>query len=793
MEQDTTQGEATETAAMPPPFGATEPQHEAHPFAWKNLTGAQQSAAAQLFSLLAGILEEKPAEHEVSPGVFPSVEPVVRTRRNNNVLLIDGKRGSGKTSLLATVLRELCGLPQVGNQNNEGLNFAGTKRILPVAFVDLHPLPASANLLLHLVGALEEVVSEIDEARRPPGGWRGPDEPPWKASGAAASEVRDRWLDLYRVAASSWDGNLERRAANLDAEFYAMELAQAESDRRRLTVIFQRFIDVLCREVKMASKQRIGRFDTSLADKDPLFLIAIDDADLAPGRSTDLLGLLRKLWHPRVAFLLTGDSDLFLALLRQHFLGSILRPLAQLEVSARQIQAQEEAARSLILATSTLERIIPPGHRCVIAELTEQAKLERLCPALRLLKVPVPKPFSPLTLYEYFENENYASAALPSQIRSLNALERQIKALVFEHTSSAGTGSAGLSSPTHSAEGHRVARFMSSLWEHLLEREPLLGEHRHALRQVIRLNEAGGLIVEKGTVACALSSRRLRSRSEGGWTLSVMSNHSLTVTVNRPTSALPLPDPLKGAFKVAVDLVADVESFQFPQGSPVPDGYQVELVTAKWDAMPVSGMRRGFIWPLPDWEDCLSFSILTRAWRKTVALQPRANDLDWLARAFLSLTLAVAETRQADGVVHEWEALADKVVALTLAPGNGAPERPHRNASWAVQRAGLLASPESGLSVEVAGKWLSTLREAFARRRKAKPQRAWEEIRTDLQWWARCEHVRRRWSDDEPVLDSTVRSILARIDTAAEGHPWLSQVGPAATSLEPPSARGGRS
>ena len=43
----------------------------------------------------------------------------------------------------------------------------------------------------------------------------------------------------------------------------------------------------------------------------PRLVVPIDDADMQPRRTVELLDLLRTLWHPQVVFLLAGHEDLF--------------------------------------------------------------------------------------------------------------------------------------------------------------------------------------------------------------------------------------------------------------------------------------------------------------------------------------------------------------------------------------------------------------------------------------------------------------------------------------------------
>jgi hypothetical protein len=767
-----------------PSFTRMDPQQGARPFEWEQLTSAQKQAACRLFGLLRGMLEAPYApsdEGDRRAGFMP----VVRESHANNVILIDGKRGSGKTSLMSTVVREMR-QPFEGGRRGR-LDFDQAGRLLPVTFLAMYPLPPSANLLLYLVGALEEVVCELES--RPADGWRGPDAPPWTAATNQTLLSRDRWMDLYRAAANAWDGNLERRAPNIDPEFYALELGQAERDRRHLSSIFRRFVDALCQDVGEAVHRRSGIWRQVDAGKGaeyrPFFVIVVDDADLAPERSVDLLGLLHKLNHPRVAFLLTGDSNLFLDLLRNHFLGMLLRPLADLNLTTEGWQFQEEAARAVALAGATLERIVPPAHRCHIDELRARERLAQLERALRALTMPHANCW-PENLYDYFEFERYASLALPGEIRTLNALQRTLTDLTGHDS---GRPAAAGQSP-HAAS---IARFVTDLWSDLIEREPYIGRYRDEMRSVVRMTEKQELVVDCGSLKSKMTARRMRVVPNGAWALDVMANH--TVVVSHPESGMVLSDPLKGVFKVAVDLVADFEAFQFAQGSPTPDGFQIEMMVVRWNRMQELGMKRGFTWPLPDWEEVLSFSLLAAAWKERVAMKVwNTANLDALARAFLALVLQVAAELRS--VAHtlagapggqgaagdgeaSWDALARKVVACL--PGSEATERDHRTADWVLGRAGLLAAPEAGLPQEAAGEWLRALQAAFDSSGR------WREAQAAM-CGQRREQIRRRWEAAAPVAELEIDGILQAIDAASPGHPWLAAVRIEKIDPPPPAA-----
>lgn len=77
--------------------------------------------------------------------------------RTNRVMLIDGKRGTGKTSVLVTLVDLWSRTAKRGapDQRDDAVKAAlGSVAVIPTEIVDLQPLPESAHLMLHVCGHL---------------------------------------------------------------------------------------------------------------------------------------------------------------------------------------------------------------------------------------------------------------------------------------------------------------------------------------------------------------------------------------------------------------------------------------------------------------------------------------------------------------------------------------------------------------------------------------------------------------------------------------------------------------
>jgi hypothetical protein len=727
-------------------------RREARSYEWEKLTSQQQVSAQRVGELLEGLLALPVDRENQVRSPLDEILPPLRKNHWNNVILIDGNRGSGKTTLLASILQALSARLRkdagaAPEFFEEGM--LPPERVVPIAFLDLHPLPASTHLLFHLVARFERVVRALEVSGSPPG---EPDAPAWRSSAAKVLACRERWNAFAEVVSTTWHGNLAQRAPNLDTEFYAWELAKIETKRLGITETFRDFVDALCADFTASALQGQS-WDKS---KDPLFLIAVDDVDLVPNRSAEVLDLLRMLWHPRVVFLLTGDSDQLLTVLRNDFMGMLLRPLSNLQVAEERSVREDAASRSLLLARSTLDKIIPPAHRCKIESFSDEEKLGKVSKEFQALKIHTGK--DPEGMHYYFRRDGYAAKALPSQYRSLEDLKAELGRLAKEKKM---------------RPRARVAQAIAGLWQDLLQREPLLfGEERDALREVVRLDENGMLVIDGVVVECSFTGRRVREITQGNRSIALMRSQALRVSLRSKPRAL--PDSINGALKLATNLVADVDDFHFYGESPAPSGFDLEPVVIRWSAPDVPNLRSGFTWPLPDWQGFLSTTLFVDGWNKVVSTHQERpvdeSEISFLARRFLTFVVELAEARRINEPPEalDWSSLAIRIEALAAnGDARGSTERDRRIQSWALGRAGLLAAPEGGLPQRDANLWLAALTQRFNHSVGSSLQSSLLEERRN--------QIKKRW-EGEPPDQSLVNAILLRIDRAHPRFHWVQKI-----------------
>lgn len=151
--------------------GTFEPRPEPAPTPWDELTQEQRHAASQAFGLVAALAAEK------QPASKPWGDHLAQLqhRRKNHVILLDGDRGSGKTTVLVSLLyawgvqRALAtdtdvtvtdGFQALVDQARAG-------HVVPLRILDLRPFPDSRELILSIAGRLERVIRMLEESRRP--------------------------------------------------------------------------------------------------------------------------------------------------------------------------------------------------------------------------------------------------------------------------------------------------------------------------------------------------------------------------------------------------------------------------------------------------------------------------------------------------------------------------------------------------------------------------------------------------------------------------------------------------
>jgi hypothetical protein len=747
-----------------------QPRPEARPLKWTDdttteLTDDQKDAARRACKLLNALAEK--AQKKGSEGLtgVDLFLPLIDAERYNHVVLIDGGRGSGKTALLITLLNAWAhGVRsesrddrryrdetfQPGKEFEELLRPRG--RIVPVGLIDLQPLPRSTHLILHIASQFHRLVEAIEQSNGS-GVERNRERVPWHAVADSESKSMAQWRSFLRATASGWDGNLVQRKASLDPDAYALELEEAERQRLDVMSSFRKLLDSLVDDYKVFRG----------SNEPPLFVVAIDDADMNPARSVELLDLVRALWHPRVAFLLTGDSKVFMRVLGAHVFHDLYSPLKGFRTSEFTDTLCGTPSEVTDLAAQMYEKAIPPEQRCGLRPLGPSERFSRLLNVLEQFKAPEHR-FELDSLAEYFTVQAQAQAGFPERLRSLIDLRQRLAGLL---------------------------------------EEPQKQPHELTLQaiNILALSSAGNDAVTHTPAVSDLTWRPVNASSvrvhlNDRFDIVLHFGGQFSGTTARSTSS---PEMIASAI-LAIDAVT---------GLPRPTqnhlglgGFLVRVVYRAERPTPPH-----ISWPLPDWETLLDYALLAWCWEQVTHLNqaPRTKaeeitkDMGILARNYLATVIGVIELandlssirtevksnvlysleelgKSIRAVTPSWEELAARAANLIKRPLNR--DRYSPDEAWVLGRAGLLAAPESGLDPEDANAWLGSL--------KASLGSMWNNA-TRLLTAQRTTRVRvalgLSMSDRSDETRRQIDEFLRQIDQTHKEHRWSAEFQPPPANL----------
>ena len=304
----------------------------------------QQAAFDKIMNMLgeAAVTAEKVAENVKAAGKS-AVRPYLEAERSSRTALIHGRRGTGKTTLLLSVLKAL----------NESTDPVG-RRVVLLDTLDMEPLAEPTNLIGAVLARLEAVAgATTSRAAEQARAWS-------RAEGVRGEEdVMMRLLDLQTRAASAFGSNLRERAGGLDPDNFAVEVRRAE--RHRIDFGRQFALAV----AKVAEHLRDTRADLGQA---PLFVLPVDDLDLNPMACVPLLEGLRAVHSPHLFVLLIADVSVVETVVRLYYQARFIRAGARDSLDS----ATQGHVRDLTL--NALRKHLPPSQRVHLARVTpEQA------------------------------------------------------------------------------------------------------------------------------------------------------------------------------------------------------------------------------------------------------------------------------------------------------------------------------------------------------------------------------------------------------------------------------------
>ena len=317
---------------------------ETRPLAQDELILEQERLLSRLRRELQGMATRAAkvaAKPPQQPDDFADSWAILEPEREPRTMMIDGERGSGKTSLLLTLVQQ-------GRDGQHG----ELERVRFAPVVDLQPLPRGMPLYAWLMQSLQPLAKRVDALAT--------------GCGRSGPNMESQLRQLQHAAIAGWDASDHKSSGTLEDWVYAhgQQLQNWWSLEHKWTA----FLDKLFAAVDGREKSPPAGW---------ILVVPVDDLDLYAGDGKQVLLALRRLRHRRLVYLLTGEH-------------------AQLELSVRQAIAKELNAPGdppkevANLATEMVRKAIPEHlhFRTRRTSLLELAKHKRDQGALG--RVPAP-------------------------------------------------------------------------------------------------------------------------------------------------------------------------------------------------------------------------------------------------------------------------------------------------------------------------------------------------------------------------------------------------------------------
>lgn len=306
--------------------------------------------------------------------------------RSPRVLLIDGGRGTGKSSLMLTLLDRLSAhRPTASRSAKERMKrdndafkqdngafkpdehsakrAADRERavyhpdvaahVLCMPPLDFDPMPPCVPIVAWLLESLRGLVDLVHADQRE--GCISLDS--LSQAARQRGDLRRDWAELIDAAVAAWENGPD--SGQTFAE-------RTDADRRRLETLtgfnakLNSVLDKLFGALETSKEARIG--------KGGVVLIAIDDADMQVRRSPELLHALRLVYHPRLVFILTANWNLMEEALDAYYAGQLLRlastsDMAMLDAWTKRVGLAANLNPRNDISQQLLTKTIPSMHR----------------------------------------------------------------------------------------------------------------------------------------------------------------------------------------------------------------------------------------------------------------------------------------------------------------------------------------------------------------------------------------------------------------------------------------------
>lgn len=761
-----------------------ESSKDASPLNLEQLSDTQLEHILQIEQRLGeakGISYDVPSRRQNIPGgclrepYFACVQD-----RYARVLLLDGDRGTGKTSLLLTLVRKwhsaagLDGEPQWAakdlydervkriQQRSPDLRVNAPTNIRVLKIIDFDPLPPEMPLIAGIVQTLHPLAERYDPA--------GSDDD-W----GNRPTLEDLWHKLFRIATLAWS-EIPKRSGLIEQ---LLDREEQVRDWQQVAEHWQGFVgEILYRGKCIKDPDKLSD------DDDTVLVIMIDDVDLQVARVRQLLPALRLLYHPRVFFLVAADRQHMIDMLELDYAGQ----QAELARGARSFTVPQAKRWPQQLARSAFEKVFPtrnhwkmerlsllefldfPGPSYSRAERSENVTSrpvsgEKTPKTFREFLEDIPKPSrgrSDMGKGDSEENGDNSDERLTvgKFIMNFANLAQEIKlpgVMTYRAARQLYQYVIGLS-PNGLASAQVLARLLSGTANQIQAPNNQKPEGPSSLLEVaVEVSVAGEL---------ASLYRRGRSSYAGSYEIVLSASPDFVFSERSDASPRRMSSEPSGGFNYTSALIAKMleeADYNVDATSLRWDTY-VSLAWTEWQSLGLSFSWTRHVHPRPD--QLLS---QTQDWSESMKKMAKASDnFDQYAYAWVYLQRkwsvfkvpdALAPTKKVLSTTLPWDILLD--IGTEPEPSN---ERRTEWRRWYAETLPLLARPELGFPSEVQKKLLDRATIANAQV-KSDLKNKRRRLVTDAFVAARAQ---KGFSTDELPKDEQVENLIGTIDRQYE-------------------------
>lgn len=298
-------------------------------------------------------------------GYSNEIVPWLTQENVSQLIFVDGKRGTGKTSLMLTLVHLLSN-PRADSQIEDfeslGVTPQFRDQIVILEPLDMEPLPPATPILSAILARLNSAAKRLGVASR-------------KQRGLLDNDLHEdrgykRFVQLKNKIARALDGNLDARKGSLDREQYGTEVINQEDDRLHLRSLLSESLLALSNSIPNTHDRESGNAPPRI------FLVPVDDVDLNPERCLELLRLLRHYSVPQLFFVLMGQFELAEQIVKLR-ISKEYEQAGRPDSSLSAVSPEDLKGKIAQVAVANLQKLIP--HKVELPAITLNKILD-FCP-----------------------------------------------------------------------------------------------------------------------------------------------------------------------------------------------------------------------------------------------------------------------------------------------------------------------------------------------------------------------------------------------------------------------------